>query len=123
MAGQGTPHTQTQQNASPAQADLEPNQLVQDAGQNDDAALYENMDGAQTGGTRAFNANAGRDNLPNAQQETAALNGRQDTRLPQGNMQGVTNHSVSEESARNQKVVNERADAQQGVDQTGNNAR
>jgi hypothetical protein len=56
MPAHTTPHTQTQQNADPAQADLEPNQQAADSGQEEDALLYENMD-AQTGGTRAFNAN------------------------------------------------------------------
>jgi hypothetical protein len=46
MAIQSTPHTQTQQNANPAQSDLEPDQLVQDTAQNEDAALYENREGA-----------------------------------------------------------------------------
>ncbi len=123
MAMQTTPHTQTGQNTSAAQADLEPNQLVQQVGQDDDAKLYENRDGAQTGGTRAFNANAGKDNLPNVLQEDAALTGSVDTRTPESGEQGITNRSATEESARQRKVVSERPDAQAGVDQKGHSAR
>jgi len=120
MAIQTTPHTQTQQNVSAAQDDLEnPEQLPQDSGRGEDARLYENMAGAQTGGTRAFNVTDQPANTPNVTQETAALSGRQDTRLPHSENQGITNHSANEEAARNQKVVDERADAQAGVDQTG----
>ena len=78
----------------------------------DDPTLYEHMDGAQTGGTRAFNANTGTGNGPDAEDETGALSGRADTRLPHSENQGITNHSANEEAARNQKVVDERADAQ-----------
>ncbi len=123
MAMQTTPHTQTQQNEDPTQADLEPNQMAQDSGQDDDAALYENAEGAQTGGTRAFNANAIRSNLPKTQPRTAALNGGIDTRTPESENQGITNHSASEESARQRKVVSERPDALAGVDQTGHTVR
>ena len=63
MAIQTTPHTQTQQDTPATQADLEPNQAAQESGQDQDAELYQNMDGAQTGGTRAFNANAIDDDL------------------------------------------------------------
>ena len=80
----------------------------------DDDRLYENTDGAQTGGTRAFNANATSGGVPDAEQETAAHAGRPDTQLPHSENQGITNHSANEEAARNQKVVDERADAQAG---------
>ncbi len=117
-----TPHTQTQQNATPGTEDLEPDQLLQDAGQGDDAELYANSDGAQTGGTRAFNANAGRDNLPNSLDPTAAT-GHISTRTPHGEGQGITNHSVNVESERQEKVVRERPDAQAGVTHTGHPVR
>jgi len=98
--------------------DLDQDQLVQDAGQGDDAQLYGNMDGAQTGGTRAFNANTGRTPTLHVQ-EDAALTGTVNTRTPESDQQGITNHSASEESARQRKVVSERPDAQAGVDQVG----
>lgn len=122
MAIQTTPHTQTQKNADPVQDDLEPYQQAADSGQGEDAALYENMDGAQTGGTRAFNANVNRSNHLKTEPRTAALNGGTDTRTPESENQGITNHSASEESARQRKVVSERPDALAGVDQKGHPA-
>jgi hypothetical protein len=119
MAVQKTPHTQTRQNMDPVAADLDENQIVEETGQGDDATLYENMDGAQTGGTRAFNANDVRNNSHHTMDRDAALTGSVSTRTPQGDQQGITNHSASEESARQKKVVNERPDAQAGVDQVG----
>ena len=119
MAIPTTPHTQTEQNVDDAAMDLEPNIGRQDVGQGSDADLYANSDGAQTGGTRAFNANSARSTLPKVEGETSALDGGMNTRLIESDEQGVSNHSASEESARNRKVVNERPDAQQGVDQDG----
>ena len=122
MAMQTTPHTQTQQDTPAAQADLKPNQTAQGRGQDNDAALYENMDGAQTGGTRAFNANASDDDLTNTVGGDFAGTGQVKRRTPHSDMQGVTNHSATEESARHEKVVNDRPDAQQGVDLVGHKA-
>lgn|SRR4051794_41003109 len=119
MATNTAPHTQTQQNADPAQADLESNQLAQDSARRDDSSVWENTEGAQSGGTRAFNANAGRDNLPNVQPFSSAMTGKVHTRTPHGETQGITNHSANEESERQEKVVRERPDAQAGVDVGG----
>lgn len=120
MTIQTTPHTQTQQNQDPTQSDLEAAaQTAQDSDQDGDEALYENADGAQTGGTRAFHANAIRSKLPNTEPRTAALDGGIDTRTPESEDQGITNHSASEESARQRKVVSERPDSLAGVNQTG----
>jgi hypothetical protein len=120
MAVQKTPHTQTRQNMDPAAADLDDNQLVQDAGQDEDAELYENMEGAQTGGTRAFNANDVRSHAHQTIGRSAAMTGSVATRTPESDQQGITNRSASEESARQRKVVSQRPDAQAGVDQQGN---
>ena len=120
MAGLKTPHTQTRQNMDPAAADLDENQRVEDAGRGDDVELYRNMDGAQTGGTRAFSANDIRSNAYRTLDSTAARTGTVSTRTPESDQQGITNRSASEESARQRKVVNERPDALAGVDQVGN---
>jgi hypothetical protein len=103
----------------PAAADLDENQLVGDAGHGDDAKLYENMEGAQTGGTRAFNANDLRSHSHRTMDRSAAMTGSVNTRTPESDQQGITNRSASEESARQRKVVSERPDAQAGVDQVG----
>ena len=105
MAVQTTPHTQTQQNVNPAATDFEPGLDAANAGRGEDAKLYENNDGAQTGGTRAFNANAGRDHLPNALDERNGLGGNTTDRLPQGNAAGITSHTT-EERERQEKVIN-----------------
>lgn len=119
MAMQKSPHTQTRQDMDPAQADLAPGEIVEDAGQGEDAVIYQNMDGAQTAGTRAFNANDLRDHAHHTMGRDAALTGTVSTRTPESDQQGITNHSASEESARQKKVVSERPDAQEGVDQVG----
>ena len=119
MAFQKTPHTQTRQNMDPAAADLDDNQLAQEAGRGEDAQLYANMDGAQTGGTRAFNANDIRNNAYRTVDRTAARTGTVSTRTPESEQQGITHRSASEESERQRKVVNERPDALAGVDQVG----
>jgi len=72
MAGLKTPHTQTRQNMDPAAADLDENQRVEDAGRGEDVELYKNMDGAQTGGTRAFSANDIRSHAYRTLESTAA---------------------------------------------------
>ena len=120
MAVQKTPHTKTRQNMDPAAADLEQGQIVGDAGHGEDARLYENMEGAQTGGTRAFNANDVRNHAHHTMGRAAAMTGSVNTRTPESEQQGITNRSASEESARQRKVVSERPDAQAGVDQIGN---
>lgn len=122
MAIQTTPHTQTQQDTPATQADLEPNQAAQESGQDQDAALYENMDGAQTGGTRAFNANASDDDLTNTVGQDFAGSGHVTTRTPHSDMQGITSHSATQESERNEKVVSKRPDAQAGVNVFGHKA-
>lgn len=119
MAKQTTPHAETRQNMDPAAPDLDPNQLVQEAGQDQDGQLYQNRDGAQTGGTRAFNANDLRSHAHRVVAEDAALTGNVNTRTPESEQQGITNHSANEESARQRKIVSERPDAQAGVDQVG----
>jgi hypothetical protein len=119
MAAQKTPHTQTRQNMDPAAADLDDNQIIADAGHGDDTKLYENMAGAQTGGTRAFNANDERNHTHHTMDRSAAMTGTVSTRTPESDQQGITNHSVNEESERQRKVVSERPDAQAGVDQVG----
>jgi hypothetical protein len=119
MAIPTTPHTQTRQNLDPAAGDLDPDQNIQDLARPEETELYANSDGAQSGGTRAFNANDLRSHRHRVVPEDAALTGSVSTRIPESDAQGITNHSASEESARQRKVVSERPDAQAGVDQVG----
>jgi hypothetical protein len=87
MTKQKTPHTQTEQNIPPTRADVELDQAAQGTGTESDEQLYSNMEGAETGGNRT----------------------------PKRPSQGITSHSAEEESERQQKVVNDRPDAQAGV--------
>jgi len=112
---QKTPHTQSQQNANPIQADLEPGQQEQEVGRGDDAALYENMEGAETGGTRSAKKSPDLPAQHKTEPATAAYEGSIHTRTPRKPTQGITAHSSEEESERQKKVVNERPDAQAGV--------
>ena len=115
MAIQSTPHTNSQQNVNPAQSDLEPDQIAQDAGRGEDARLYENADGAQTGDYRAFHRNESQGPKHNTEPEEVAHVGSVTTRTPRSDNQGITNHSATEESERQEKVVRDRPDAQAGV--------
>ena len=104
MAVQTTPHTKTAQNTDSAQDDLDPNMRPEDTLRTD-PELYANSDGAQTGGTRAFNANAGRDNQPKSLDEGTANTWPNSPTIPQGDGAGVTNRPASEERATQEKVV------------------
>lgn len=105
MAMQTTPHTNTQQDVNSAQDDLDPNMNPQDT-LRADPELYTNSDGAQTGGTRAFNANAGRDNQPKSIDEGTNLTAPGGPTLPQDNGTGVTTHSGAVERKEQEKVIN-----------------
>ena len=105
MAIQTTPHTNTQQNVNSAAMDLEPNMNPQDPGRGADAKLYENADGAQTGGDRSFHANAERDHLPKSIDEGTGLTASRHEQLPTEGGQGVTNSAPGKERATQEKVL------------------
>ena len=115
MAKQTTPHTESQQNRSPDQTDLEPDQLAQETCGGDDASTYRNADGAQTGTNRAPEKYPRASERLNTEPAVAAYEGSLRTRTPQGEGQGITGHSASEESSRQRKVVKDRPDAQAGT--------
>jgi len=104
MAVQKTPHTNSEQNMNSAAMDLEPNLNPQDVGRGEDAKLYENAAGAQTGGDRAFHSNAHRDNQPKSIDEGTRLEAETRSRMQRNDMPGVTVHSAGEERERQQKV-------------------
>ena len=104
MAVQKSPHTNSEQNVSSAAMDLEPNLNPQDVGRGEDAKLYQNADGAQTGANRAFHMNDRRDNLPKSIDEGTRLQAENTARKQQEEMPGVTTHSAGEENERQQKV-------------------
>ena len=103
MAVQTTPHTNTQQNVDSAAMDRDADISRQDLGQGDDAAAYENNDGAQTGGPRAFHSNDNRDNAPSSEGDTGVDSGN--SKLPTGSGEGISNAGASEERKQQEKVV------------------
>lgn len=119
MPEQTTPHTEFQQNRSPAQSDA-----IEATGEGQtQTALGANVGkddipsataGAQTGtnrGPQFIPATSGRHG---AEPPNAAYEGTVSTRTQDGT-QGITAHSTAEENSRQQKVVQYRADAQAGV--------
>ena len=116
MAIRKTPHTQTQQNVDIAQSDLDEDQAIEDLGLNaDEERLYANRDGAQMGEDRAPLHTDQRQIERHSVQSSQAPMGKLGTRTPEGENQGITSHSASEESARQHKVTDNREDAQAGV--------
>jgi hypothetical protein len=111
MTKQKTPHTQSQQNVAPEQTDLEPDEQESDV----DTSIYEQMEGAQTGQNRAPERVQTRSRRKTGIAPAAAQEGSITTRTPKRPVQGITSRSAEEESERQEKVVNDRPDAQAGV--------
>jgi hypothetical protein len=109
MAHRTTPHTQSQQDVPPDQSDFEPDQSAQSS-ELPSAGLN-----PQTGGNRAPERLAGRGHHPNTEPAAAAMEGSVTTRTPVTNAQGITNRSADEEAPGQRKVVQQREDAQAGV--------
>jgi hypothetical protein len=117
MTRQTTPHTQTEQNVNPAQSDLEQDEMTQASGTGDDAGIYDEMDGAETGGDRAPRKILNDENRTRVQDAPASYEGSLTTRTPKGDGQGITSRSQREESERQEKVVEDRPDAEAGINQ------
>jgi hypothetical protein len=119
MAIQKSPHTQTQQNTVPEQTDLEANEQEYEADSPTEQELYEHMEGAETGMERNPREVEARSSIHNrTEPEVQAHEGTLSTRTPKRPVQGITSHSAAEESARQEKVVNDRPDAQAGVNRS-----
>lgn len=112
---QKSPHTQTEQNQEPFQSDFDPGSDTQAADTEDDEKLYEEMEGAETGGTRSPRKIPPRSVRHNTLPETEAFEGRVSSRTPHTAGQGISSHSAEEESERQEKVVKDRPDAQAGL--------
>lgn len=115
MSIQKSPHTQTQQNVNPAQTDLEPGEAEWSSGSDQEAEIYEKMEGAETGGNRTPRKVPPRSVEHTTEPEAEAHEGAVHTRTPKRSAQGITSQSADQESERQQKVVNESPDAQAGV--------
>jgi len=115
MTKQKSPHTQSQQNMNPEQTDLEAAEQPYEADAAADQALYEHTEGSETGMDRSPRKVEVRSSSHRTEPEVGAHEGSVTTRTPKRPSQGVTSHSAEEESARQEKVVNDRPDAQAGV--------
>ena len=104
MAMQTTPHTETEQDVNSAEMDLEPNMNTQDVGRGDDAKIYANDDGAQTGGNRSFHSTAGRDNQPKSIDEGTANTPSSHSQLPTHEGTGITSSGPDKERETQEKV-------------------
>jgi hypothetical protein len=111
MTKQRTPHTQTQQDVEPEQSDLQPEQEISGLEQNSS----ENSKSAQTGENRNLRETQVRSSQHRTELQGSAYEGSVSTRTPKNPGQGITSRSAEEESARQEKVVNDRLDAQAGV--------
>lgn len=114
MSHPTTPHTQTQQNLPPDQSDFDPDQS---ANSSELRNLSQNQTGenAQSGTNRAPEKIGGSAHYLNTEPSGAAMEGSVTTRTPAGSAQGISNRSANEERPRQRKVVDEREDAQEGV--------
>jgi hypothetical protein len=112
MTKQTTPHTQTEQNVNPEQTDLDINES---RSEEEDKVIYARMEGAETGTDRSPRKVPVPKEHHVSQPETTAHEGAVTTRTPHVPTQGITSRSAEEESSRQNKVVNERPDAQAGV--------
>ena len=113
MAKQKSPHTQTKQNVVPEKTDLE---RVGDRTEAD-SNIYENMDGGETGTDRSPRNAPRRAPQHKTEQESAAHEGSVNARTPKAPAQGITDRP-EEESKRQQKVANDRPDAQAGLNRS-----
>lgn len=119
MSIQKSPHTQTQQNTVPEQTDLEADEQEYEADSPAEQTLYEHMEGAETGAGRNPRDVEARSSIHNrTEPEVQAHEGAVSTRTPKRPVQGITSHSATEESERQEKVVNHRPDAQAGVNRS-----
>ena len=105
MAVQTTPHTETEQDVNSAEMDLEPNMAPQDTGRGADAALYENADGAQTGGNRSFHSTDGRDNQPKSLDEGTGMTPSRHSQVPTEGGAGITSSAPDKERETQEKVL------------------
>ncbi|MBV8053202.1 MAG: hypothetical protein JOZ80_18585 [Acidobacteriaceae bacterium] len=118
MTKQKSPHTQTEQDTKPEQTDLEAGEEEYEADSAVDQQIYRQADGAETGEDRAPRKIETRNVRHRVEPEVTAHEGSTHTRSPRRPSQGITSHSANEESTRQEKVVNERPDAQAGVNRS-----
>jgi hypothetical protein len=113
-------HTNSQQNTNFAQTDLNPDDMPGTVMRGQDAAAYENNEGAQTSGKRSMRDMPGSAHEHNTEPQAVAYEGTLTSRTAHdAGKQGISNASSASEAERQQKVVSQREDAQAGVNHSG----
>lgn len=112
MTKQQSPHTNTEQNAIPEQTDMDTAQS--DLHAEAEEKTYEHMEGAETGMNRSPRKAPRSTQRHNTEPEAVAHEGSISTRAPQRPAEGITDRP-EEESMRQRRVVNDRPDAQAGL--------
>ena len=118
MAMQKSPHPNTQQNTKPEQSDLEVDEQEYEADSPQDQQLYDRSEGAATGMNRNPRGIETRSERHKIEPEKKAHEGWLSTRTPKKRSQGITARTGEQESTRQEKVVQDRPDAQAGVNRT-----
>ncbi len=119
MAIKTTPHTESGKNHDVAESDLEPGVSTNTVARGEDAALHSEDTGAQTATNRGPAHAPGSGPVHRGPiQPDVTLEGSLETRAPEGQGQGISGRSQSEESVGQKKVVENRPDAQAGVNQS-----
>ena len=115
MTIQKSPHTQTQQDTMPEPSDLKAGERAYETDFASDQSVDKNAEGAETGTNRSPRETDMRNARLKMEPEVEAHEEQVATRKPKRPSQGTTSHSAEEKSATQKKVVNERPDAQAGV--------
>ena len=117
MAHPTTPHTESGQNRTHEESDLEPGVHTDTVARGEDAALHSDSEGPQTGTNRgpAHAPSAGEPKHDLIGQPETVLEGSLKSRAPEGSGQGITNRSQTEESEGQGKVVADRPDVQSAI--------
>lgn len=118
MGIQKSPHTQSEQNISFEQTDMDPD-LERELATGDESQLPESR-GGQIGGTRSPRRTPRSGPEHKTEPAAVAYEGSVKTRMPRDeHTQGISSQSSAEESKRQEKVVNARGDAKAGVNHGG----
>jgi len=114
MTKQNKTQTQSEQDVKAKQTDLEADQNKPST----DDQFYAEMAHAETGSNRSPRQVHRNAPSRNTEPEPSAHEGSVTTRTPKRPVQGVTSRSAAEESERQEKVVNDRPDAQAGLNRS-----
>ena len=119
MAVQTTPHTKPDKNTDPAETERDPNQLTVDGAPGVDAEMYSDTQTAQSAGSRNERVMDIQTVKHKTEPFTSAQHG-ETSKNESKDAPGVTNHTLREESAGQEKVVLGRGEDTADRDSQGN---